>query len=138
MAIDTTQYVLANASTGDILSDATRVAPELTGVAMYDMAGDLEAVANYAEEHGVELHAPGDDIEGAVDLETLEGYVAIDPDSGQVLTPSSLRLLDVAEVDKIDVEDAAAVQSLAASGIAPVVTDEVYDSSGLPFEDVNE
>lgn len=136
MAIDTTQYVLVNAATGDLLSDATRVAPELTGAAMYDMAGDLEAVAEYAEQHGVELFAPG--TEGELDLETLEGYAAIDPDSGQVLSPSSLRLVDVAELDQVDVEDSAAVQTLAASGVAPVVTDEVHDSSGLPFEDVNE
>lgn len=136
MAIDTTQYVLVNASTGDVISDATRIAPELSGVQMYDLAGDVEATAAYAEEHGVELHAPG--VEGEVDLETLEGYAAIDPDTGQVMSPSSLRLVDVAEVDQVDVEDSAAIQTLAASGIAPVVTDEVYDLEPLPFEDVNE
>ena len=136
MAIDTTQYVLTNASTGDVISDATRIAPELTGTAMYDLAGDVEATADYAEEHGVELHAPG--VEGEVDLETLEGYVAIDPDSGQVMSPSSLRLVDVAELDQVDAEDTAAVQTLSAAGIAPVATDEVYDLAGLPFEDVNE
>ena len=138
MAIDTTQYVLVNVSTGDLLSDATRIAPELEGAAMYDMAGDLEAVADYAETHGVELYAPGDDIEGAVDLETLAGYAAIDPDSGQVLSPSSLRLVDVADLDQVDVEDAVAVAGLAAGGVAPVVTEEVHDLEPLPFEDVNE
>lgn len=139
MAIDTTQYVLVNAATGDLLSDATRVAPELTGAAMYDMAGDQEAVADYAEAHGVELFAPGEDGEGGeLGLGTLEGYVAIDPDSGQVLSPSSLRLVDVAALDQVDVEDYEAVMSLAEAGVSPVVTDEVHDSSGLPFEDVNE
>jgi hypothetical protein len=136
MAIDTTQYVLVNADNGDLLSDATRIAPELQGAAMYDMAGDIEAVADYAEQHGVELFAPGED--GEVDLETLAGYSAIDPDSGQVLSPSSLRLVDVAEMDQVDVEDVPAVMALAEAGIAPVVLEEVHDLAGLPFEDVNE
>lgn len=106
---------------------------------MYDMAGDLEAVADYADTHGVELYAPGDDLEGAVDLETLAGYSAIDPETGQVLSPSSLRLVDVTELDQVDVEDQVAVAGLAqASGVAPVVTDEVHDLAPLPFEDVNE
>lgn len=138
MAIDTTQYVLVNGTTGDLLSDATRIAPELQGAAMYDMAGDQEAVANYAEEHGIELYAPGDNVEDAVDLETLAGYSAIDPETGQVLSPSSLRLVDVADLDQVDVEDPVAVAGLAASAPAPVVTGEVHDLAGLPFEDVNE
>jgi hypothetical protein len=137
MAIDTTQYVLVNAGTGDLLSDTTRITPELTGMQMYDMAGDQEAVAEYAETHGTELYAPGD-LEGAVDATTLEGYQAVDPETGQVLSPSSLRLVDVAEFDQVDAEDNAAIQTLGARGIAPVVSDEVYDLEPLPFEDVNE
>lgn len=105
---------------------------------MYDMVGDLEAIAAYAEDHGVELFAPGDNVEGAVDLETLTGYAAIDPDSGQVVSCSSLRLVDVAELDLVDVEDGAAMRSLAAAGVAPVVLEGVHDMVGLPFEDVNE
>lgn len=137
MAIDTTQYVLAHAGTGELLSDLTRITPALEGAALYDMAGDLDAVADYAATHGVELFAPGD-IEDQVDLETLEGYDAIDPESGQVIPPSSLRLVDVAELDQVDVEDAVAVAGLASAGIAPVVSEEVYDLEPLPFESVSE
>lgn len=136
MAIDTTQYVLVHAGTGELLSDTTMIAPELQGAAMYDMAGDFEAVAEYAESHGTELYAPGDDLEGQVELETLEGYDAYDLETGRVIPPSSLRLVDVAELDQVDVEDTVAVVELAASAIAPVVTDEVYDLEPLPEEDI--
>lgn len=138
MAIDTKQYVLVHAGTGELLSDATRVAPELVGAALYDLAGDLDALVGYSELRGVELHGP-EGLDGdAVDLKTLEGYVAIDPDTGRTVSPSSLRLVGVDNLDTIDIEDSAQIAALARDAVSPTVTSEVHDLEPLPFVSVND
>lgn len=132
-------YWLIDTETGTVFgADSTVVVPEVHGELAYDILYDAESAIEYGEDQGVELDAPG--AEG-LPLEDLEaeprGYLAVDLDNGNVARASSLRLID-ADLEAEDMPDPDAAVALAENGTVPVVSVEVLEVEGLPFESVSD
>ncbi len=132
--IDTRIHLVVNMATGEVVSDATMVARELVGEAMYDLA-DFDAVVEYAETQGTALLAPG---AGTLAVDSLEGFVAIDTDSGRMHPTSVLRLVAVAQLEGVDVEDATEMRRLAAPGEIPAVAAHVHELEGVRFRPLDD
>lgn len=135
MAIDGNDYVLIDDQTGILLgADTTMIVPEVLGAVGYDIMYDEDAAIEYGEAQGHELEAPG--AEGiSVDqlADEPRGYIAIDTESGYVCGAEDLRLVPAPDED-LEPDEALA---LAKTGEIPVVSKDVLDAEGLPFESVN-
>lgn len=140
MPIDTRKYVLIDLHSGQVLSDATMVAPQLVGAHMYDIGADYDLLAEYAEQHGIDLYAPGDAVPGdkpGIEVTHLENFMAIDLDAGTVHMPASLRIASAESAGDL-VDDPAVAKAAALQGQVPLVPAAVHDLEGLPFLDVSE
>lgn len=134
MAINTKLHLLVDKFSGQVLSDATVIAPELEGANLYDIGGDLEALIEYAEEAGVELYAPGDPAGDLEDVSTLEGFSAYDTENGGAYDVAGLRLVP-ADLNLADEEDADVIRAAADAGEIPLVSSAVHDLKPLPETD---
>lgn len=135
MAIDGNDYVLVDDQTGILLgADTTMVVPEVQGAVGYDIMYDEDAAIEYGEAQGHELEAPG--AEG-IPVDQLadepRGYIAIDTDTGYVCGAEDLKLVAAPDEDL----DPAQALELAKTGQVPVVSKDVLNAEGLPFESVN-
>lgn len=140
MAISSDEYWLIDLETGRVFNAATTViVPEVFGGAAYDVYYDDELAIEYADAQGIELDLPDGEGIPVTQLESEpRGYLAIDADNGNTADPSSLVLVARTdqEAELLDPDDA--IDMARASGLVPLISVDVLELEGLPFESVVE
>lgn len=138
MAIPNNDYWLIDLETGRIFgADSTLIVPEVHGALAYDIYYDEELAIEYAEAQGTELELPeGEGIPVTQLDDEPRGYLAIDTDNGNTCDASSLVVVPRSgdEEEYPELEDAYELGK--SEGRVPLVSVEVLEAEGLPFETV--
>lgn len=140
MAIPGKDYWLVDLETGRVFgADTTVVVPEVHGALAYDIYYDEDLAIEYADAQGVELELPeGEGIPVTQLDDEPRGYIAIDADNGNTADAASLVVVPRGDDDleRPDLDDA--VDLAKAEGRVPLISVEVLELEGLPFETISD